>query len=59
MFHLPKKNLKRDNYDNEPYFIGNYGDDENYELQEQYKLNNNYGIKEEKKYGYKINKGLW
>lgn len=56
-FIYQKKNLKRDNYDNEPYFIGNYGDDENYELQEQYKLNNNYGIKEEKKYGYKINKG--
>ena len=52
-----RKNIKRDNYDNEPYYIGNYGDEENYEFQEQYKLKDNYGIKEEEKFGYKKSKG--
>ena len=35
-----KEYIKRDNYENEPYYIGNYGEEENYEPQDKYKKNN-------------------
>ena len=36
-----RKYIKRDNFENEPYYIGNYGEEENYDPQESYE-NNNY-----------------
>ena len=53
-----RKNLKRDNSENEPYYIGNYGEEEdNYDSQDQYNANNNYRFQEGEKYEYKVNNG--
>lgn len=49
-----RKNLKRGNYENEPYYIGNYGEEDNYDL---YNVNNNNRFKEEEKYSYIANNG--
>ena len=50
-----RKNLKRDNSENEPYYIGNYGEEDNYDSQDHYNENNNGRSLEEEKYRYKAN----
>jgi hypothetical protein len=41
------------NYEKEPYYIGNYGDEDNYESMRQYKKNEDYSNKN--RYGYAAN----
>lgn len=41
-----RKYIKNKNYENEPYYIGNYGEEENYETPNKYNENNNYRIQE-------------
>jgi hypothetical protein len=51
------KNINKVDYENEPYYIGNYGEEENYEEHEQYNGCNNCRFKEIRKYGYNSNNG--
>lgn len=51
------KNINHYDYENEPYYIGNYGEEENYEEHEQYNARNNCRFKEIRKYGYNSNNG--
>ena len=46
-------NLRKNVYENEPYYICNNGEEENYESQEQYNECKNCRFKEVGKYGYK------
>jgi hypothetical protein len=43
----------KNNYEKEPYYIGNYGDEDNYESMRQYKKNEDYSNKN--RYGYAAN----
>ena len=52
-----RKNISKDDYENEPYYIGNYGEEENYEEHDQYNACNNCKFKEIRKYGYNANNG--
>ena len=45
MLYLWIKNIKINDYENEPYYIGNYGEEENYEEHEQYKACTNIDLK--------------
>lgn len=52
-----RKIIQKDDFENEPYYIGNYGEEENYEGQEQYNAYNNSRYKEVENYGKKVNIG--